>query len=206
VRSSSAGGTRVCSRLRFAVVLVVGELRIVRGLLTCSYLCGHGSCVVLMHRGNFRRTRLDVDAAVASVVADAVGGLRAVMDIVHDDITLIVVANAGADVGDRAVVVEVVALPVAAEEAEAYIAEAVVDAAIVADVRSPISAMEAIVRAAIAPIRRCPESTVIGWRNPLAGNPVVAVIAPSPIAGSPEVVGIGSGGLVVFRQRRRSLF
>jgi len=161
--------------------------------------------MVLVHRGNFRRARLNANAAVTSVVADAVGRLRAVVDVVYDDVALIVVANAGADVGDGAVVVEIIALPVASEEAEADVAEAVVYAAIEADVRTPISAVEAIVHAAPAPVRRSPEGAIIWRRNPFAGNPVIAVIAPAPVAGGPEIVGVGSGRLIVFRQRRRGL-
>jgi hypothetical protein len=187
------------------VVLVIGELRVVRGLLACGNLRGDRGCMALMHGCNFGGARLDVDATVTAVVADAVGGLRAIADIVHDDIALIVVADAGADVSDGAIVIEVVPLPVASEEAEADVTEAVIDTAVEADMRSPVSTMEAVVDAAPAPVGRGPESAVVRRRNPFAGDPVVAVVTPGPVTGSPEVVGIGSGWLVVFGQRRRSL-
>jgi hypothetical protein len=184
------------------MVLVIGKLRVVRGLLAGRNLRGDGSRMALMQGCDFGGARLDIDATVAAVVADAVGGLRAVVDVIHNDVALIVVADAGADVGDGAVVVEVVPLPVASEEAEAHVAKAVIDAAVEADMRAPISAMEAVVNAAPAPVGRGPESAIIRRWNPFTRDPVVAVIAPGPVAGSPEIVGIGSGWLVVFGQRR----
>ena len=200
-----AGGTSVRRGLRFAVVLVVGELRVLRGLLARCDLGRDGSCMALMHGRDFGRTWLHVDATVTTVVADAVGGLRAVVDIVHDDGPLIYGAYAGANVIDRAVVVKVMPLPIAAKVAEADVAKAVVDAAIEADVRAPISAMEAVMDATPAPVGRGPERAVVRRRNPFAGNPVIAVVAPAPVAGGPEIVGVGSGRLIVFRQRRRGL-
>jgi hypothetical protein len=205
VRCSGSSRTNVSGRLRLAVILVVGKLRVLGRLLTSGTLCSDGSGVALVHGSDFCRAWLNVYAAVAAVVADAVGGLRGVMDVVVDNGALVVIADAGAYVGDGAVVIEVVSLPVASEEAEADVAEAVIDATVEADVRTPVSAVEAVVSAAPAPVGRCPESAIVGWRNPLAGNPVVAVVAPRPVAGSPEIVGVGSGRLVVFRKRRRGL-
>jgi len=193
-------------RLRFAVVLVVSKLRIVRGLLTACNLCGHRCGVALMHCCDFGRTRLDVDAAVASVETDAVGRLCTVVDVVHDHVALVNIVNVvHVYVRDGAVVVEVIALPVASEETEADIAEAVVNAAVEADVWAPIAAVEHIVISVVAPVRRGPESAIVRRWAPLAGNPVIARIAPSPVAGRPEVVGIWSRWLIVFREWRRSL-
>ena len=198
-RCCGAGRTNVRGRLWFAVVLVIGELRVFRGLLARCDLCGDGRGVAFVHGSDFRRARLDIDAAVTSVVADAVGGLCAVVDVVHDDCTVVgVVVDAGADVGDGTVVVEVIALPVAAEEAEANVSEAVVDAAVEADVGAPIAAVEAVMHAAPAPVGWGPESAVVGGRNPFTGDPVVAVVAPGPVTGRPEVVRIRSWRLVVF--------
>ncbi len=139
----SAGRLRVSSRLRFAVVLVVGELRVFGGLLACSHLRGHWARVGLMHCRDLRGARLNVDAAVASVVADAVGGPSTVVHIVDHDVVLVDVVNVGdVYVRDRAVVVEVMPVPVAAKVAEADVAKAVIDTAVKAHMWAPVAAVE----------------------------------------------------------------
>jgi hypothetical protein len=161
--------------------------------------------MALVHGCDFGRTRLHVDTAVTAVVADTVGGLRAVVHVVHDDVAVVIIADAGADVIDGAVVIEVVAVPVAAEVSETDVAEAVVDSSVEADMRAPVTAVEAIVDAAPAPVGRRPERAIVRRRNPFAGDPIVAIIAPGPVAGSPEIVGVRVGRLVVIWQRRRRL-
>ncbi len=110
-----------------------------------------------------------------------------------------------AHVGDGSVVVEVVAVPVATEEADADVAEAIVDATVVADVGAPVAGIEAVATAVVAPVGRGPKGTIVGGRAPGAGNPVVAAITPGPVAGGPHVVGIGRGRLIVVGQGRRRL-
>src|ERR1035441_9492276 len=61
-------------------------------------------------------------------------------------------------VHDSSVIDKVVTTPHAAYKADAHVAEAVVDSAIVTDVRSPIAGMECIEAAGPAPIRRRPQS------------------------------------------------
>jgi hypothetical protein len=77
------------------------------------------------------------------------------------------------DVVDRAVVVEVAAAPVAALIADANVAEAVIDAAIVADVGAPIAAVELIAVVTPAPVARRPKGAFVWSLNPRAGNPVI---------------------------------
>jgi hypothetical protein len=194
-----------CS-LGFAMVLVVGELRVLLGLLACRKLRGNRAIVALMHCGNFCRSWLNAQTSTATVVADPIGGLRAVVHVVYDHVTVVDVRYPRAHVVDGTVVIEVVVLPVASEIAEADIAKAIIDAAVEADVWAPISTVEAIMNAAPAPVGRRPEGAIVRRRNPFTRDPVVAVITPGPVAGSPEVVRIWSGWLVVFGQRWRCLF
>ena len=120
----------------------------------------------------------------------------AVIDVVYDvDVDIVV----------RTVVVEMAAAPVAALVAKSYIAKAVVYAAIVADVGTPVAAVKAVAVMVIAPIARGPKSALVGSLDPHAGHPVISAITPSPVAGRPEVVVAGSGRLVVFGQRRGRL-
>ncbi len=146
----------------------------------------------------------DVQATATAVVADAVAGASAVRPAIVDDSAAVDVGDVS-DVGDRAVVVEVMPVPVAAEEADADVTEAVVDASVEANMGTPVAVMECVAATVVAPVRRRPESTVVGGSAPYAGHPVVAIGTPCPVAGRPEIVGIGSGRLIVFGEWWRSL-
>jgi len=97
------------------------------------------------------------------------------------------------------------AAPVTALVADADISKSVVDAAIVADVGSPVTAVKAIAVVVVTPVAGCPESTLIGSLNPYAGYPVVSALAPGPVAGCPEIVVAGGLGLFVVGKRRGRL-
>jgi hypothetical protein len=169
--------------LRFALVLELGR---------------HGRSSEPAHGFDFCGPRSVDDAAPASVVGDA--GV-----VVDDDGAVVDVGDARTDTIDGAVVVEVVAIPVAAVIADAGVAKAVVDAAIEADVAAPVAAMKAPAIVVPAPVCGGPESTVVGRGAPGAGNPVVTRRRPTPVAGSPDVVGFGGFRLLVDGQGRRRL-
>jgi hypothetical protein len=197
----SEGSLRGC-----AVVLVEELLVILNGHLACLNLSVHGRRVVLVACGKLRRAGTDIDAAATAVVADAVYDSAAVTDVVVDNVVAIHVVNdVDIHVSDSAVVVEVVILPVATVVADADVAKAVVDAAIEADVGSPVAVVEGVTAAIEAPVGRCPKGPVIGRRAPGAGNPIIASVGVAPVAGGPKVIGFRSGWLVVLGERRRSL-
>ncbi len=159
----------------------------------------HGGETLLVEDGEFRRARADVPAAGA-VVADAV------LHVHHGHVVLIHgVDGIDVDPVHDTVVVEAVAVPVAAGVAVAGVAEAIGNASIEADVATPITVIEAVAVAFPAPVGWGPESTVVGGRNPGSGNPVVAAIAVVPVAGGPLIVGIGKLGLLVDGERGRGL-
>ncbi len=173
-------------------------LPVLGGGLSDLTLLGQRRHACLAGSSPFRWTRPDVDAAASSVVADIVVNAAGVGDVVIDNWAVVDIADAS-NVGHAAVVVEVVVVPIATEVANADIAVAVVDTTVVADVSAPVAVVEAVTATIVAPVRRGPESAVVGGRAPNAGNPVVAARAPCPVAGCPDIVGFRSGWLIVLR-------
>jgi hypothetical protein len=95
--------------------------------------------------------------------------------VVHVDVALVHVMHHGnVDVVHGAVVIEMARIPVSTLVAGAYVPKAIVNAAIEADVRSPIATEEAIVVVCIAPVAGCPKRSRIRCLNPNAWHPVVA--------------------------------
>jgi len=195
-RASFSRGTGEGYLRGASVVGVEGLLRVVRGGLHGLALGGDGPYVGLVQSGDFSRARRNGDAAAAAVVADAVRGPGSVVGAVVNHVVVVDVGGE-TDVGDGAVIEEVVAVPIAAEVADADVAEAVVDATVEADVEAPVAVVKAVVAAVVAPVGGSPKRAVVGRRAPDSGDPVVAGVGVAPVAGGPDVVGIGSGGLVV---------
>src|ERR1700728_1856472 len=127
-----------------------------------------------------------------------------------------VIHNNGAvhvNIGDRrgvhvhhsGVVEEISAAPFAATEAGAAISKAVVNTAIEANLRSPVTAVPGVGAVVPAPVAGSPEQTGLRRLDPGAGHPVITVVViPGPVAGSPQIARAGANGLIVNRQRGRS--
>jgi hypothetical protein len=114
-------------------------LTIRRRLLNMGSLSRYRRHGALVYRGDFRGNRPHVEAPVPAVVADVV------YDSVVDDSAVVNVMNdVNVHVGDRPVISEYIVVPIAAFVASAHIAEAVIDAAVEADVGSPKTAMPAV--------------------------------------------------------------
>lgn len=189
---------RGCDHGRTAFVDVVELLAILCSFALMLDLGGHWRDSGAAHGFDFGRARSDGDASSASVVSDA--------GVVVDDYgVLINVADTGADAVDGAVVIEVVAAPVAAVITDAGVAKAVVDAAVEADVGTPKAAMEAPAIVIPTPVTWSPEGAVVRRSAPGAGNPVVAGGSPIPVAGCPDIVGRGGFWLLVDGQGWRRL-
>jgi hypothetical protein len=112
---------------------------------------------------------------------------RGVVDIVE--------SAAPADVVVGTVVPVMSTTPVAAVEASSEVAEAVVNAAIVADGWAPITGVPEVAAGSIAPVAGCPEGILVRWENPGAIDPLVALVGPGPVAGCPDIAVAGSNGL-----------
>lgn len=156
----------------------------------------HGRCVLLANRHDFGRPRSSLDAASAAVVAHIVDDGR----IIDHFVVVDVADNRRIHVVDGPVVSEVIAVPIAALVAEANIAEAVVDAAVVADVATPISTVKSVPPAIITPIGRCPQGPLVRCIDPRAGHPIVVPPSVVPIPRGPDIVVTRSWRLLVLRQ------
>ena len=137
------------------------------------------------------------DAAAATVEAHA-------GRFIDDDGLFVDVGDRDtAEIVDRAIVGEHAIVPMTALVAQAGIAEAVIDAAVEADMRSPITGGPHVDAVAPAPIARRPQHTDGRRHDPRARNPKIAIRTAGPVAGSPDVTGGGNRRLRVDRQFRR---
>ena len=184
-----------------AAMVDAGELSPVgAGDVLILQLRPHGRSMLFMARSQFSRSGSHLQPTRSAVEthtgAAPVFAHRVVVDVVyHGDVQVV----------DRAVVVEMAATPVAALIADTDIAKAVVDAAIVADMRTPVATVKAIAVVVVAPVAGGPESALVGSLNPSAGHPVVARWSIAPVSGRPQIVVTGSRRLVVVGQGRRRL-
>jgi bacterial/archaeal transporter family protein len=161
-------------------------------------LLGGGLHVFFIAEGSFRG-RGSRSGSGATVVTDAVHG-----GVVDDDRFVVsVVDDRGVDIGNGAVVSKYAVLPTAAFEAHAAVTETVVDAAVEADVLSPIAAVPAVKATFKTPVAGRPEKSWRGRGHPSSRNPVIVVVAVSPVAGRPDVASFRTNGLHVNRQGRR---
>ena len=140
------------------------------GKMLILHLRPHGRCMLFMPCRLFRRSCLHLHPARSAVeayafAATAVIAHGAIVNVMHEGDVHVVVGT---------VVVEMATAPVASLVAEANVAKAVIDAAIEADVRTPIATVKAIAVVPVAPVAGGPKSTLVGSLNPPAGHPVVA--------------------------------
>jgi hypothetical protein len=77
--------------------------------------------------------------------------------------------------GNSGIVKEHPVIPIAALITRAGVPEAVVDAAVITDMRSPISGVPNVPRTLKAPVARSPQQTHSGWEHPGAGHPVITI-------------------------------
>lgn len=166
------------------------------------HLVGGWSHVLIVRGDPLFGSRIMVNAAGASAIGNVVivddGG------VVDDRRIDIDVADDGLiHMDDCGVIGKIVTMPFAAREADAHVAKAVIHAAVVTDMGTPVALVKSVMTAFPAPVGGCPQRTLIGGRHPGSGNPEVAVIAPGPIAGSPQQVGLRAGRLFIDRQHRR---
>lgn len=117
----------------------------------------------------------------------------------HDDRLLIDVVNhVDVHVIHPSVIEEVAAVPAAAEVAGAGVAESVVDAAVEADFRAPVSGVPEIGAVGPAPVAGRPEKTYLGRFHPRARDPEISsVVAIAPVARRPDIAIAGANGLRV---------
>jgi hypothetical protein len=162
-------------------------------------LLREGGAVGFVHGRFFGVRRTRVNAAFPAVKCDVgiVVNDYGPIDIDVLDVDAVHVHHSG-------VIEESAVAPFSADETDAAVAETVVNAAVEADVWSPISGMPGVDAIAPAPVAGGPEQAD-GRSYPGSGHPVVAiVIAPGPVAGGPQMAGPRADGLLVNWKRGRS--
>jgi len=188
--------------LRMSAVVLRVEAPVGASRFHVLHLNRGRSHVMLVHRHALFGTRIVTDAARAAVVRDVV-----IVDDcrVIDDrpIHVRIVDDGSIHVHDRGVIGKIAAMPLSAHEANAHVAESIVHATVEANVRSPVSGMEDVQATGPAPVRWSPQCALVWRRNPRTGNPVVAIIPVSPVAGRPHPAGLRAGRLNVDGQHRR---
>ncbi len=157
-----------------------------------------GSDVAPAHGGFLSGIGARVDSPIATVIGDAIHG-----DMVHYRSAVNIVNAAYIHAIDVPVVIKITTAPVAAFIAVAVVAVTVIDPAIEAYLRTPISGMPEEGRAAPSPVARRPQKADLGGQHPRSGYPEIAFITIRPVTWSPNVARPRAPRLLVHRQRRR---
>src|SRR5580704_16134610 len=169
--------------VRGTAVIFRREVRVVhaRGVLMRN-LHRRAHDVRFTRGAKFFRICVDCQAARTAVEAG-------VNVIVHDygAVDVDVVHDSFFHMDDCGVVGEAATAPLAANEADTAVPEAVVNAAIEADVGSPIASVPGIYAATPTPVTRSPEQADARRCDPNARYPVVASGTVRPIAGRPHI-------------------
>ena len=127
-----------------------------------------------------------------TAIATVITDARVVYVIVGDAGVVGIVNDGHVDVIDGAVVSETIAIPAPAIVAFADVAVAVVNAAVESDVGPPIAGIPVIAATAPTPIARGPKDTYPRRSDPGARHPIVVVIVVCPIARRPDVAFAGA--------------
>src|ERR1039458_4959046 len=175
-------------------------LRVGSGRLRMLSLSRYRRDMSLTRRSLVFRPRTRVDSTVATVIADVV-----LVVVPHGGVVNIV--NVGdVHVVHGTVVEKVSAVPTPAFVTLTEIAEAVIDPAVEAYVRTPVAVIENKSVAAPAPIGWSPQETDFRRHHPCARHPVVIVdvVVVAPVARCPEITGPRTKRLLIDRQRGRA--
>ena len=189
--------------VRAPVVLVKIRVAVAHGRLNVLLLEGSPLEPLLMLEGKFLAIRSMANSARATVE----GYAAATVDVVAIPVVVVIVGVADVariDTPDGGVVFEVSVMPPATNKANAEVAEPVVDAAVVADVISPVTGVPVVKAAIPPPVAWGPQGANEGRRNPRARDPVVAVWSIGPVTRSPDHAWAGAHRLLINQQRRRS--
>jgi hypothetical protein len=105
----------------------------------------------------------------------------------------------------RCVVGKDATAPLTTGKAASTVTKSIIDAAVEANLCTPVATMEDIVATVPPPpIARRPKVSWLRSFYPCSGNPVVVAFAvPGPVAGSPHEVRLRTGRLNVYRKSRR---
>src|SRR5579862_6135609 len=92
-------------------------------------------------------------------------------------------------------------IPICTVVATPRVSIAVIDAAVVTNVRTPVTRVPAVVSVVVAPPGWRPKRIYIRGQHPHSRDPIIAVACIIPIAGRPNIVVTGCGRLAVIGKR-----
>jgi len=189
-----------CYSLRATVVRVIEVCPLKTGLLHVLQLRVCWGKVLFVERYSFLGSRIMPDSSRTTFVGHAIVHNRGVMDdrLIHVGI----VDDRSIHVNDSSVVLEIVIVPFTADKSYAHVAKPVIDAAVVADMPSPISWMEDVNIVIPTPVRRSPQCALIRSWNPGTGNPIVllSVVVVRPITRGPNEIRFRARRLYIYRK------
>ena len=193
-----------CERLRRSPAVRSRKLGTIGSSRNAEIALGRNRGVMRFPRSSqLIRPGLVDHPAASAVITHAIVGKRTVrVAVVRHLVVVHVVDLIDVHVGNGPVVKEVMPAPVAAEVTGTYVPKTIVDAAVIADMGSPVAVMKAVVAAIIAPIARRPESSIERRSAPCPRHPVVAGLGIAPVAGRPKVVLLRGRWLVILWERR----
>ena len=180
-------------------------LLVLRRHLPCLQLRGHRRNTLLVHRRHFRRQRLARDSSRTVITGPVIDDVH--RRIVHDHRVrdrAVVHGNIGdVHVVDGFVVVEAASVPVPALVAHAHVAKAVINAAVVSDMPSPVSVAITVAAIHVAPVAGSPQITDLRRTRPRARHPEIARGSIAPVPGRPKIALLRAFRLRILRQRWR---
>ncbi len=170
-----------------------------RGYLVLT-LYGSGFHMVIVLGGEFTRRGPSAESARTAIVADAIHRV-----VVHHRTAVDIGDIRHIDIGYRPIIEEAPAPPFPPFEAPAVVSEPIIDAAVEANVWSPVSGMPKERASTPAPIAWSPKHGRRRRHHPSSGHPEVAVVGiVSPIARRPHVARAWTNRLRIDRQRWRT--
>lgn len=122
--------------------------------------------------------------------------------VVYDRLVIDIGDMDAAKIIDGAVVEEPAIAPITTFESNAPVTEAVINAAIKADMRAPVSAVPGKDACVPTPITGCPQEANLGRFDPRSGHPKIAIGAVTPVTGRPQIARAGKGRLRIYGQSR----
>ena len=163
-------------------------------------LVGGGFHVPVVRRSKFTGGRASAESPRTAIVTDAI-----YREIVHHGTVVNVGDVRHVDIGHRPIIEEGPTPPFPARKAHATVTEAIIDAAVEANMGAPVSCMPEKCGSTPTPVTGSPQKAR-GWRHhPGARNPVVAVCRiVSPITRSPHVARARTNRLRINGQWRRT--
>ncbi len=159
--------------------------------------CGHRYAPVASRK--LRCCRSSIHAVRATVKADPIAVV-----LIHHVPGVNVVNNRGVHVRDARVVEILATSPVTAIEAGPGITESIGNATVEADYWTPVTGVPGVEPIGKFPVPGSPQKTHLWRKDPNAGDPVISVVAVSPVTRFPDIARTRTERLAIHGKNRRA--